>query len=184
MDAFEELIASFLRHQGYWVIPSFKVKLTKEEKVVIGRYSAPRWEVDLVAYKPQDNELLAVECKSFFDSHGVSAKSFQTGLKPDRYKLFNESVLREVVFSRLVQQLQKQGAVVGNPSVTLCLAAGRIASPEDAGALKLLFEERGWRLFDRAWILEQMKSLSTDSYQNSVASILSKVLIRDIDRAC
>jgi hypothetical protein len=51
MDAFESLIAMLLRHEGYWTTPSFKIELTKKEKVSIGKASSPRWELDLIAYK-------------------------------------------------------------------------------------------------------------------------------------
>ena len=67
MDAFESLVSLLLRRDGYWTATSVKVELTKMQKRAIGRPSSPRWEIDLVAYKPATNELLAVECKSFLD---------------------------------------------------------------------------------------------------------------------
>jgi hypothetical protein len=100
MDAFEAVVAMLLRREGYWIIPSFKVDLTKEEKRTIDRRSSPRWEIDLVAYKGATNELVAVECKSFLDSRGVI---FQDGsLQPEStYKLLTEPKLREVVLTHL-----------------------------------------------------------------------------------
>lgn len=71
MDAFESLVSMLLRHQGYWTTPSFKVELTKDEKVQIGRPSSPRWELDLIAYEASKNEVGAIECKSLLDSRGV-----------------------------------------------------------------------------------------------------------------
>jgi hypothetical protein len=50
MDAFESVIAMLLRREGYWIHPSFKVELTKEEKRQVGKHSTPRWEIDLIAY--------------------------------------------------------------------------------------------------------------------------------------
>jgi len=183
MDAFEDLVAALLRNEGYWVEPSFKVRLEKHEKVAIGRASSPRWEIDLVAYKPVDNELLVVECKSFLDSRGVSISSFAEGLKPDRYKLFNEPTLRKIVFERLSQQLIARSAILPNPRVQLCLAAGRIKSPKDSEALHALFSRRGWRLFDERWLADGITLLSKDSYQNSVASVVSKLMLRQRARA-
>ena len=49
MDAFEQLVCQILSIKGFWVRPSFKVELTKEEKLAIGRHSVPRWELDIVA---------------------------------------------------------------------------------------------------------------------------------------
>jgi hypothetical protein len=71
MDAFESLVSMLLRHDGFWTTPSFKVELTKEEKRRINRFSSPRLELDLIAYKGSTNEVLAIECKSYLDSTGV-----------------------------------------------------------------------------------------------------------------
>ena len=65
MDAFEQLASDIFWNEGYWVRTGFKVELTREEKIRIGRHSAPRWEIDLVAYSPTSNEVLALECKSY-----------------------------------------------------------------------------------------------------------------------
>lgn len=178
MDAFEDLIGGLLRNDGYWVESSYKVNLTKSEKLDIGRASSPRWEIDLIAYKARTNELLVVECKSFLDSKGVCASSFCEGIKPDRYKLFNEQRLREVVFSRLTEQLLNAGSIRDNPDVQLCLAAGQIKSDRDRENIKAIFSEKGWRLFDEAWVRAEIKELSRGSYQNSVASVVSKMIIR------
>ena len=51
MDAFEQLAAEIFWNEGYWVRTGFKVELTRDEKIRIGRHSSPRWEIDLVAYR-------------------------------------------------------------------------------------------------------------------------------------
>ena len=181
MDAFEDVVASFLRNRGHWVESCFKVKLDKAEKVEIGRPSSPRWELDLLAYRTRDNELMVIECKSFLDSTGVGISSFGENLKSDRYKLFNEPKLREVVFSRLAKQLEEQGAILPSPRIQLCLAAGRIKSTRDRKALHELFHDQGWRLFDEEWLREEMGALSKESYQNSITSVVAKLLLRGRD---
>lgn len=178
MDAFESLVSMLLRHDGYWTIPSFKVKLTKEEKRAIGRHSSPRWELDLVAYKGSTNEVLAVECKSFLDSTGVT---FRNGkFEPEnRYKLFNDEVLRSVVFKRLAKQLVETGATAASPKVTLCLAIGKTANRSDAEGLKRHFCDKRWRLFDVEWLRERLRLASQGGYENDVAFVVSKILLRD-----
>jgi hypothetical protein len=52
MDSFEQVVAEILWREGYWVRTSVKVELTKEEKREIDLPSSPRWELDVVAYKP------------------------------------------------------------------------------------------------------------------------------------
>jgi hypothetical protein len=177
MDAFESLISMLLRHDGYWTVPSFKVELTKSEKRKIGRFSSPRWEIDLVAYKGSTNEVLAVECKSFLDSRGVI---FQYGefCPPKRYKMFTDTVLRRAILNRLAKQLMETGACAKNPRITLCLAAGKMASGTDMEGLKRRFRAKGWTLFDDDWIRKQLAAASEKGYENDVAFIVSKLLLR------
>ena len=126
MDAFERVIEQLLRRQGYWTATSYKVELTRDDKAVIKKPSSPRWEIDIVAFKAAKNEVLAIECKSFFDSRGVM---FVDGrLDPEeRYKLFSDDALREVVLNRLAEQLLQRGACETRPKPVLALAAGKLA---------------------------------------------------------
>lgn len=180
MDSFESLIAMLLQRKGYWVRTSFKVELTKDEKKAIGRPSSPRWEIDLVAYKGDANELLAVECKSYLDSVGVRFSGFDEGQSdlPSRYKLFTDNTLREVVLRRLAMQLTETGSCAAEPSVRLALAAGKIATNSDREKLKNRIEERGWLLFDEDWIREALKAVASSAYENDVAAMVAKLLKR------
>jgi hypothetical protein len=177
MDAFESLISMLLRHQGYWTTPSFKVELTKEEKRKIGKPSSPRWELDLIAYKPADNEILAVECKSLLDSTGVV---FRNGkFEPEKhYKLFSNEHLRSVVIDRLGRQLRATGSTAAGARVRLCLAIGKIATKTDSEGLRNHFRKKGWLLFDSDWIRGQLLTASKRGYENDVAFIVSKLLLR------
>jgi len=62
VDSFEGLVKLILENEGYWVRERFKVELTKSEKRKIGKPSSPRWELDLLAYKPKQNKIFVVEC--------------------------------------------------------------------------------------------------------------------------
>jgi len=178
LDAFESLIAMLLRHQGYWTAPSFKVELTKEEKRQIGRPSSPRWELDLIAYKPSANEILAVECKSYLDSTGVI---FRNGkFEPESsYKLFSEKRIWPVVSKRLTQQLRDAGSCTGNLTATLCLAIGKMAKKTDRSGLISHFQNNGYLLFGPDWVIEQLLLASQRGYENDVAFIVSKLLLRN-----
>jgi hypothetical protein len=180
MDAFEDLIATLLEKDGFWVQTTFKVELTKEEKKEIGRPSSPRWKLDLIAYKASTNDILAVECKSYLDSYGVRLSGFDgsSEVESNRYKLFNESKLREVVFNRLVSQLEVLGACAPEPQVRLCLAVGHIYRDEDRDGLHALFEKNGWELLDEEWIKIRLKRLAEIGYENSTAAVVTKLLIR------
>ncbi len=130
MDAVESLVSILLSHDGYWTTPSFKVKLTVDDRLKIGRPSSPRWELDLIAYKGSTNELLAVECKSLLDSTGVTflQRTFRAGRS---VQTFNDKVLRSVVLKRFVKQLQESGSCAESPEMTLCIAIGKIAGRSD-----------------------------------------------------
>jgi hypothetical protein len=177
MDAFESLIAMLLKRQGYWTSTSVKVELRRAEKQRIGRPSSPRWEIDVVAYRGSTNELLAVECKSFLDSPGVVFRN--SCFEPEkRYKLFTDSVLRKVVLKRLVKQLVASGACRRKPKITLAMAIGRVATKSDYEGLCDHFSRCGWKLFDADWIHSSLKDAATAGYENDVAFVVSKILLR------
>ncbi len=175
MDAFENIVAMILSREGYWVRTSYKVNLTKEEKRKIGKPSSPRWELDVVAYKPASNELLVIECKSFLNSPGVVYEAFSGKRGKKRYKLFNDRKLWSVVRSRLVRQLKKEGACLNRPKVRLCLAAGRIR-PKDRDRIKSYCEEQDWQLFDADWFKKKFGELADSGYENEVAIVAAKLM--------
>jgi hypothetical protein len=177
MDAFESVVSMLLRCDGYWTIPSFKVELTKEEKREIGKHSAPRWELDLVAYHGLTNKVLAVECKSLLDSTGVMFRGGQFE-PPKRYKLFVDDILRRVVLNRLARQLEETQACRPGPEVQLCLAAGRIANQSDRQEMNEHFAAYGWQLFDREWIKTRLERAAKSSYENDVSFVVMKLLLR------
>jgi len=179
VDAFEQVVSEILWMEGYWVRTSVKVELTKEEKRQIGRHSSPRWELDIVAYGGRDNLLRVVECKSYLDSPGVRAVAFD-GTNPkeaERYKLFNDDALRQVVFERLRLQLAATGACRPAPEIKLCLACGKVYEPGRA-ALRAHFQARGWDLWDETWLREKLVHMSKLGYENQVSAVVAKLLLR------
>ena len=178
MDAFEKIVAMFLDRDGYWVRTSYKVNLTKAEKRRIDRPSSPRWELDVIAYKPGMDELLVVEYKSYLNSSGVGYESL-AGISKDgakRYKLFTSKTLRSVVLSRLVRQLQDEGLCYRRPNVQLCLAAGRIR-PKDREKVRKHCKKHGWQLLDREWFKTRFDQLAGSAYENDVAIIAAKLML-------
>ena len=177
MDAFEKVIEQIIRQEGYWTRTSFKVELTKPEKVAIGRPSSPRWELDVVGYNAARNEIRIIECKSYLDSPGVHYQHFNPANKgAKRYKLFVEPRTREVVLRRLALQLTHQGLCAPNPKVKLALAAGKVSKGETE--IKALFKRRGFIWYGPDWVRKKLEELSTTGYENEVASVVSKLLLR------
>jgi|SRR5271157_2578164 len=128
MDYFEAIVTTLLEHDGYWVRQSFKVNLTKEEKRVVGKPSIPRPEIDIVAFKPEPMEVLALEAKSYLDSPGVRLDDLTAEYQePEgRYKLFTCATYREAVLGRLRTDLEDAGMIQPRTKVRLGLVAGNV----------------------------------------------------------
>jgi hypothetical protein len=180
MDAFEQLVAETLWHDGYWATTSVRVSLTREDLAIIERPTSPAWELDVVAYSPGRNELLVVECKSYLDSTGVTYAELKAceGRSRGRYKLFCEERLREVVLDRLLAQFAARDTCAPDAKVQLGLAVGKFKRGDEA-AIRTLFAERHWMLIGPDWLRDKLKALSADSYRNQTASIVAKMLLRN-----
>jgi len=100
MDHFENIVRLLLEKEGYWVISSFKVNLTKEEKAATGKHTIPRPEINLIAYRPKDGYVLALEVYSYLDSTGVSVDKLaeRHDLTSGRFKLFTSEKYRNIVY--------------------------------------------------------------------------------------
>jgi hypothetical protein len=140
----------------------------------------PRPEIDLVAYHPARNDVIAVECKSYFDSTGVAARDVldPTTKYAKRYKMFNRKSLRELVLKRLVEQLSEAGLCLPEPKVQLAMAVGHFRSDKDRDTLQREFESVGWRLFTDKWLRDKLMDLALAGYDNSIAVVAAKLLVR------
>lgn len=94
-----------------------------------------------------------------------------------RYKLFPHESIRNVVLARLETELVGQGFCPADTKAQLCLAAGNIHG--DPAPLRAIFAAKGWRLFERSWFVGGLEALATESYENSVASVVAKLLLRE-----
>ena len=177
MDAFQAVVAQIFSELGYWTEIDFKVELTKEEKRAIGRPSAPRWELDVIAYKPRLNELIVIECKSYLDSHGVAAADLvPDGKYAERYKLFTDSRIWPVVRSRLIEQLYSQDRVAMDPIVRLCLAAGKVYGSEEDVKRRLAALEADF--YGPSWLKARLEEFASRGYANEIAVVVAKILTR------
>ena len=172
MNAFEELVAGLLRREGYWTHQSYKVVLSKQDKVRIGKPSLPRIEIDILGYRASTNTLLWVECKSYLDSTGVSLSNFDA--ENGRYKIFANNELRSVATKQLILQATKSGLALRDPKVEYWLVAGHIARESRLG-LQRRFDSEGWILLTDEWIANHLKAMAGDAYEDDVAMIVAKL---------
>ena len=179
MDYFEGLIKTLLEHDGYWVRLSFKIGLTKQEKRDIGKHSMPRPEVDILAFKPEMNHVIAFESKSYLDSPGVKLEELEKSynIPEGRYKLFTCENYRNIVFKRMKQDLIKLGMGTNETKITLGLAAGNVYQSK-SDDIRSLFESREWEFLSPEDIKEKVTELAAKGYENEPSIITAKILMR------
>lgn len=177
MNSFEQLVAFLLNQEGFWTLIDYKVNLSKDEKKEIGKSSMPRPEIDILAYKPNENTLYWVECKSYLDSGGVRITDLFLSAENanNRFKVFTLPKYRKIISEALIRQVVAQGLAVDNPKIYYCLVAGNIFKGEKS-RVKAHFDENGWLLFDNEWIKEKLKRVSKIGYEDNIAVIVSKII--------
>ena len=179
MYYFEGIIKTLLEHEGYWVRQSFKVNLTKQEKRDIGKHSIPRPEVDILAFKPTENQIIAFEAKSYFDSPGVKLADLQKNyeIPEGPYKLFTCDNYRNIVFSRMKQDLIDLGMGTAETKITLGLAAGNVYQSKSE-EIRALFSSKGWAFLSPEDIRKKVTDLAAKGYEDEPSIITTKILMR------
>jgi len=187
MDHFESIISTLLEAEHYWVRRSFKITVTKEEKVQVGKRSIPRPEIDLLALHFSKNEAIAFEAKSFLDSPGVRLADLQKEyeIQEGRYKLFTSRTYRTFVLSKLLQNLVAHGMANSDTKVTLGLAAGKVYQKQSE-PMREFMTERGWVFWSPEDIKGKIEALADPKfgYQNDPAIITAKILRGKINCPC
>lgn len=183
MDNFESIISTLLEAQDYWVRRSFKVKVTGADKSQIKKLTVPRPEIDLLALHFSKNEVIAFEVKSFLNSPGVKLADLQKEheVSEGRYKLFTSQRYREVVLSRLRQDLMSYGMADSDTKVRLGLAAGKVYQNK-SGPIRDLLEKKGFIFWSPEYIKDKVTELAGLPYENDPAIITAKILLPEMIR--
>lgn len=181
MDCFEIIAGTLLEFDGYWVRRGFKVKLTKQDKKKLGKGSMPRPEIDLLAFKPKDNLIIAFEAKSYLDSPGVPVEEVMACYKTpqERYKLFTCEPYRKIVLEQLKKDLIDEGMATETTEIKLGLIAAKVKG-KDVDVINLAnhMKTHGWEFWGPSAIKEKLKKSAKLDYENDVAVIVSKILNR------
>jgi hypothetical protein len=181
MNAFEHIAARFFEARGYWTRVGVKIDVTKAEKCAVENSSMPRPEVDVVAFKPDPNELLIVECKSYLDSPGVRVESFigKKSVHQDRFKLFTRPKLRELITEKLLAQLRKEGLLLAkSPTVRYGVVAGKIKRGDES-KLRALFTDNHWLLITPSDLAQGLREFAARGYEDDIITMVVKVLERN-----
>ena len=163
---------------------SVKIKLSPEEKRQIGVPTAPRPEIDIVAYDVKENKLYLIEVKSYLDSPGVRYNDVVTIQKKQsgRFKILTCSNYQKVIEKRLLEDWRIVGQIPLNIKFRYGLVAGKIHSKKkNTNAEEDLveyFAKKDWLFWGPKAIKERMKKLVEKGYENNEATIVSKILLK------
>ena len=180
MNAFEDIVKLYLEEEGYWVRQSVKVhRIIKEDKRSLNSYSMPTPEIDLVAYKAKNNELLLIEVKSLLDSYGVHYEAV-AGIDQEegkRYKLFTNDLFRRIVTDRLKEEYLKLGLINERTKIRYALAAGKIHNERDEMNIVKHFSDvqRQWILFSPKQIKKKIKEFADKGWEDDVVIMTAKL---------
>jgi len=145
IEKFENIVATLLEEEGFWVRRGFKVNVSLEEKKQIGKQSSPRPEIDMLAFHLGRNEVLALDVKAYLDSPGAKLAQLQEvhEVPAGRFKLFTSERYRQIVLSRLKQDLVALGMANAETSVKLGMVAGKVNQGQSE-AIREHMSERQW----------------------------------------
>ncbi len=180
MNAFEDIVKLYLEEEGYWVRQSVKVhRITKEDKRNLNNYSMPTPEIDIVAYKAKNNELLLIEVKSLLDSYGVHYEAV-AGINQKegkRYKLFTNDLFRQIVTDRLKEEYLQLGLINERTKIRYALAAGKIHNEWDEMNIAKHFSDvrRQWILFSPKQIKNKIKEFANKGWEDDVVIMTAKL---------
>ena len=185
MNAFERIVSFVLEEKGYWIRTSVKPNLTRHDKIIMGKPSMPRPEIDLVAYNPQKNELILIECKSPPGLSGVSFPNISGENKTgaDRYKLFTHPKFREIISKRIRREYLEAGLINRKTRIRFGLAAGKIWREDDV-KIKNYFLKKKWVFISPEEIRHTLLDLSSGCYEDSVIHQVVKLISRKGEPRC
>jgi hypothetical protein len=179
MDCFETIAATLLEFDGYWVRRSFKVNVTPQDKKRLGKNSMPRPEIDLLAFKPKEDLIIAFEAKSYLYSKGVQLAEITTPRETSegRYKIFTCKKYRDIVIKQLKKDLIDMGMATKSTKIKLGLIAAKVEGGEDgSNQLAAFMRKHHWEFWRPATVKEKLEALADLDYENDVAVVASKIL--------
>jgi hypothetical protein len=179
MDSFEALVGHLLERQGYWVRRSVYVEITTDDRRRLDKPSLPRPQIDLVAYKPGDDELVLFEVKSYLDSVGVRLKDLKNETWEDnRYKLLTHRRYQNIVSAALKAAFIKRGLIRRTTKIRFGLAAGN-TPPGDRAGVKEYAENQDWVYLGPEEIAKSLRELAEGDFFDSPFSYTAKMLVRN-----
>ncbi len=184
MDNFEALVRLLMERENYWTRQSEKINLTPAQKEKYGKKTAPRPELDIVAFNPGRNEILVIEVKSYLDSRGVGAIDFRTLDQKNtagRYKLFTCPEYRELVFEELRRDFTMKGLANDKTNLRLGLAAGKIQK-KYSEELVQIFRKQEWFLWTPQILADKFRALAEIGYENDPFVLAAKLLTRNPEK--
>ena len=92
--------------------------------------------------------------------------------------MFIDDKLRKVVSNALVRQLVDAKLILPNPKITYALVAGKIRE-QDEEELVNHFNSKNWVLYTPANLVEMITNFADSGYEDDLAMITAKILLRN-----
>jgi hypothetical protein len=177
MNAFEEIVRPIFENDGYWCRSRHMVSLNKKQKTKIGKSTIPSIELDLIAYKPEINECLVIEVKSYLNSFGVMFKDLKINHEKieGRYKIFTNKNYRNEIFQALKVELISKGMINRDTKMKAVLVAGKISGASEE-EFELFCKKSGFDFYGPLKINRHFLELQKLSYVNEPTIMLLKFI--------
>lgn len=180
MNAFEDVVTTLFKRDGYWTQINYKLGLKPEEKREIKNKTIPTIDVDLVAYRP--GEIFWIECKSYLGSRGVGYNDlFGNGNWSSHYKLFTRKKYREVLLRALKNDLVSRKMAGRKDKIFLWLVAGKVAGGNsNEQRIKNGFEKKKWKFMGPDELRDKLKKIKLENiWDDNVTHVVTKLLVGD-----
>ena len=179
MDCFEQVVAKLIEQNGKWIRHNVRINITKEEKRLIGSPNMPRPEIDIVAYDVSTNMLELWEVKSFLDSKGVRYNDIRTEytVTKGKYKLLTSPNYRKIITNKLKKEWIEKGLIKKDTKIIYGFAIGNV-NLKDEEKIKNHLQKRKWLFKLPNDILNELKSLEKEGYEDNLITIVTKIILR------
>lgn len=178
LESFEHIVGVFLEQQEYWVRHSVKIELSKEERKKLGKkmINTPRPEIDIVAYQPEEDELILIEVKSFLDSDGVKINdlSGKKSREKKRYKLLNDKKYQKLITDSLTRQFLKKRLIKESTKIKYGLAAGKV-QPKSESKITDWLNHNGYKYFSPEKIKNTIRNLAHAGWLDDIVTMTAKL---------
>lgn len=177
IDTFEQLVGEMFEANGWWIRRNVLLGMPAEAGPEEEKRPARRCQLDLVAYKPSDGIVLAIECKAYLDSRGIGTHNLTGSARSRRVlRLFNDRDHNAWVGEELKRRYQELGLCRPGDRVRFALACARIVETR-RDVLEAWFRERDFELVGPERIASYLRDMGRDRGGRTAPAVAARLLM-------